>query len=416
MMEEVKSILDHTRNGLFKELPARRRRFLESRLKRVEFAAGAEVIHQGQPGGFLGIIESGQLSLENSQGSSRVLSAGDYFGIEMLHYGKPSANSVTADTDTVLQVLDRADWLAPSPAQEGKKASRAWPRLKRSGWIALVSILALAMALVVLGPDLFDHANKWLPDRFIHAGRSDLAEQYLDFALKLKPDSAFLYGKLGDILVSEDKKQPAIEAYQQAISLDEYLPWIHNNLGVLLYEEGYYALAADHFQQALDLDPENTGVYQNLGTAYYAQDLWESAADAYQSALELDFSLLDTKAAWAGLILYENRLVEARLVWEDVLQADPRHPLALQGLGVVALLEEDPALALMYLDAANYLNPDDPVTHLYIGMAWEALEKPLEASSEFRTVLEQSQDPELVDLARALLEVVEDQPASGPSG
>jgi tetratricopeptide (TPR) repeat protein len=414
-MEEVRSILENTRNGLFKELPARRRRFLESRLKRVEFAAGAEVIRQGQPGGFLGIIESGQLSLENSQGSSRVLSAGDYFGIEMLHFGKPSAFSIYARTDTVLQVLDRADWLAPSPAQEGKKAARGWPRLKRSGWIALISTLALAMAMVVLGPDLFDNANRWFPDRFIRADRPDLAEKYLDMALKLKPGSAFLYGKLGDILVSEDKKEQAIEAYQQAIGLDEYLPWIHNNLGVLLYEDGYYALAVDHLQQALDLAPENTGIYQNLGNAYYAQDLWESAAEAYQRALELDFSLLDTKAAWAGLILYENRLVEARLVWEDVLRADPRHPLALQGLGVVALLEEDPALGMMYLDAANYLNPDDPVTHLYIGMAWEALEKPREASREFRYVLEQSQDPELVILANALMEVVEGQPESDPS-
>ena len=93
----------------------------------------------------------------------------------------------------------------------------------------------------------------------------------------------------------------------------------------------------------------------------------------------MDFTLLETKAAWAGLILNERRLVEARLVWEDVLLADPRHPLALQGLGVVSLLEEDPILAMLYFDAAQYLNPDDIAMHLYIGLALEALDRPLDA-------------------------------------
>jgi cytochrome c-type biogenesis protein CcmH/NrfG len=407
-MTELKTRSASDNNGLLKELPPRRRRFLESRMKKVQFAPGTRIIEQGQTGDFLGIVEIGQVKLENGRAQARTLAPGDSFGSEMLRFGKPSAYTITAQTDTVLQVLDRADWLSPSPPPQPRTLSSGMPRLKKSGRVALFSSLILAMVVLVLGPTLLDYSNARLPDRLAETGRYDQAQGYLEFAIRLQPDSANLYGKLGDILALQEQDQDAIEAYQQAITLDEYLPWIHNNLGVLLLEEGFYALARDHFQRALELNPENTSAFQNLGNAYYAQDQWQATADAYQKALELDFTLLDTKAAWAGLILYENRLVEARLVWEDVLQADPRHPLALQGLGIVALLEDDPSLALMYLDAARYLNPGDPITYLYIGMAWEVLDKPEEAAEEYQYVLESGTDPELLGLATALLEVVAD--------
>jgi len=408
-MAEITTISAANHNGLFKELPPSRRRFLESRLKIVEFSPGTLIIGQGQLGDYLGIVESGQVKLENGRAqAARTLNPGDSFGNEMLRFGKPSAFTITAQTDTVLQILERADWLTPSPSTLSRTIPSRLPRLKKSTRIILLSILVLAMVVLELGPALLEYSNARLPDRFAEAGQYDRARQYLEFAIRLQPESASLYGKLGDILAHEDQNMEAIEAYQQAISLDEYLPWVHNNLGVLLLEQEFYALAADHFQKALELNPENTSAYQNLGNAYYAQDEWEATADSYQKALELDFTLLETKAAWAGLILYEDRLVEARLVWEDVLVTDPRHPLALQGLGIVALLEDDPALALMYLDAARYLNPGDPTTHLYTGMAWEALDRPEEAAKEFQIVLESGTDPELIGLATALLEVVVD--------
>jgi tetratricopeptide (TPR) repeat protein len=221
-----------------------------------------------------------------------------------------------------------------------------------------------------------------------------------------QPDSALNFGYLGDILILEGKDQEAIQAYQQALELDEYLPWIQNNLGVLLLKGDQYEDAADHFQQAIELSPQNVTAFVNLGSAYYAQEDWEAAAAAYGNALDLDFSLQDTKAAWAGLILSESRLVEARLVWEYVLLENPRHPLALQGLGVVSMLEGDPTLAMMYLDAARYLQPENPALYLYIGMALEELEKPAEAAEAYQFAVKHGSNAELVSLAGALLEVV----------
>ena len=268
--------------------------------------------------------------------------------------------------------------------------------------------LAFAMVVFVLGPTFLEYAHNSLPNRFIEGGRLDLAEEYLRFFVRWQPESAKLYGGLGDILVLEGKEHEAIEAYQQAITLDEFLPWIHNNLGVLLLELDQVDLAVDHFQKTLNLNPQNTDAYHNLGNAFYELSEWQAAAKAYQHALDLDSSLVDIKADRAGINLYQSELDEARVAWEGVLLEKPRHMLALQGLGVIALLEEDPILAMLYLDAARYIDPQDLTTRIYIGLALESLDKPAEAAAEYQFVLETASDPELSTLADTLYQVVQE--------
>ncbi len=388
---------------IFAELPAKRLDFLTSKLKIRIFSPGEQIIRAGRSGHFLGIVDTGEVTLEMGPGRALRASSGQVLGSEMLLDGKPSEFTITAQTDTIIWILNRSDWQAPSPPRP-----KYIPTLhvKKAVWVTLIVTLALAVSLFTLGPSLLDWANNTLPDRLIERGRADQAENYLRYAVRLQPESARLYGILGDILVLQTKDNNAIEVYEHALMLDEYLPWIHNNLGVVLIKEDQPALAVEHFQSAIELNPLNTATYRNLGNAYYAQENWDAAAAAYQKALELDFTLSETKAAWAGLILNENRLVEARLVWEDVLRANPRHALALQGLGVVSLLEGDPGLAILYFDAAQYLDPGDINMHLYLGMALEALDRPAEAISEYQYVIEAGSDPNLINLADTLLEVV----------
>lgn len=388
------------------ELPEKRRQYLASKLKRRRYPAGTQILKGGRRGGFLGILEEGKVLLESPDSQPRTLQPGDHFGTAMLLYGKPSRFTITAQTETTLLVLGRKDWLAPTRMPPPPKKPLLKPRQVRALSAAAIVIAALTMFTIILGPSLVDRATTTLPKRWAEAGRAPWAEKYLQVLTRWQPDSALNYGYLGDILVLEGDDEGAIQAYQQALALDEYLPWIHNNLGVLLLEDDQAVLAGEHFQQAIDLSPQNVKAYVNLGSAYYAQENWEAAAAAYGNALDLDFSLQDTKAAWAGLILSESRLVEARLVWEYVLLENPRHPLALQGLGVVSLLEGDPALAMMYLDAARYLQPENPALYLYIGMALEELERPAEAAEAYQFAIQNGSNSELISLAEALLEVV----------
>lgn len=405
-MNDISTAPDLIEIGFMRELPEKRRQFLASRLKKRHYPAGTQIHRFGRRGGFLGILESGEVLLESPDNLPRTLKPGDYFGSAMLLYGKPSGCTVTAWTDTTLWVLGRKDWLSPTIIPPAPRKPLLKPGQVRILTVGSLLTAALVMFVIILGPSFVDRTTTTLPKRLADSGKAAWAEYYLQVLTRWQPDSALNFGYLGDILILEGKDQEAKQAYQQALELDEYLPWIHNNLGVLLLEGDQPDLAADHFQQAVDLSPQNVTAYVNLGNAYYAQEDWEAAAAAYGTALDLDFSLQDTKAAWAGLILSESRLVEARLVWEYVLLENPRHPLALQGLGVVSLLEGDPTLAMMYLDAARYLQPENPALYLYIGMALEELEKPVDAAEAYQFAVQNGSNTELVSLASALLEVV----------
>ncbi|HDD56189.1 MAG TPA: tetratricopeptide repeat protein [Chloroflexi bacterium] len=396
--------------SFLRELPEKRRLFLASRLKTRRYSAGTRILKQGTRGGFLGILERGEILLENPDSQPRSLLPGDHFGSAMLLYDKSSGFTVTAKADTILWVLDRKDWLSPTVTPLPPRKPLLKPRQIRSLVVGSILVAALSMSILILGPSLIDRVTTTLPKQWADSGRAAWAEKYLQVLTRWQPDSALNFGYLGDILVLEGQDQEAMQAYQQALELDEYLPWIHNNLGVLLLKGDQPDLAAEHFQTAIELSPQNVTAYVNLGSAYYAQEDWEAAAAAYGNALDLDFSLQDTKAAWAGLILSESRLVEARLVWEYVLLENPRHPLALQGLGVVSLLEGDPTLAMMYLDAARYLQPENPALYLYAGMALEELEKTAEAAEAYQYAAENGTNSDLVSLAEALLEVVLDLP------
>ena len=260
------------------------------------------------------------------------------------------------------------------------------------------------MTFLVLGPVLLEYANQSIPVLLVDAGRPNLAEDYLRFTIDGQPGSARLYQDFGDILYLQGKNSEAIEAYQQAIDIDEYLPQTHNNLGVVLLLEDEADLAADHFQITLKLNPANAEAYHNLGNAYYQLEQWESAADAYQRALEIDPDLLDVKAAWAATMLSQDRLKEAREAWETILLEDPGYLLAIQGYGVISVLEGNPAEALPYLEKARTADPQDPTTRLYIGLALQILERPSEAAAEFEFVLEKGADPALQQLAITYLQ------------
>lgn len=407
-MKDEKNVPDLQNIAIFSELPAKRRRLLEAELQRFKFAPGKRIIQQGRSGQFLGILESGRVVLESTDKQTQTLSPGHSFGSEMLQYGKPSAFTITTKTETILWVLNRADWLAASspPLTQSRCAKiTGW---KKAGLLLLVMIISLAMVALILGPTLLEDANHSLPRLVADAGRPDLAEEYLKLVIRWQPETVRVYADLGEMLFLQGKEEEAIMAYQQAVSLDKYLPWIHNNLGVLLLDHGAANQAADHLQTAVNLNPGVADAYYNLGNAYYTQGQWEAAAKSYQRSIELDPKLLDARVAWAGIALNEGQLDEAREAWLGILKKEPQHLLAQKGLGVIAVLEKDPTNALLYLEAVRNADSEDPITHLYIGLALEALDRPAEAAAEFKVAMEMGSDPELHKLAETYLQMIQE--------
>jgi small-conductance mechanosensitive channel/CRP-like cAMP-binding protein len=100
------------RVDLFVPLDEEDRRLLAAGMRRVRFAAGEQIIRQGEAGDSLYVIHSGDiavhLTLDGVHRQVARLGAGDFFGEMSLVTGEPRQASCTAITDVACYVIDHA--------------------------------------------------------------------------------------------------------------------------------------------------------------------------------------------------------------------------------------------------------------------------------------------------------------------
>lgn len=420
----VREFPDIRQYAPFTGLPPAAARFLQARLAPVHYAAGETIVIIGQRGHFWGLVEHGHVLLKGPQGENLSIGAGEAFGDAMLRFGVPSAYTALAHEDTTLWVLRRSDWLA---ARQETIAVSAQPSPRRrpnyAAWLVLVAAVGL-MAFYWIGPALLDFTQHQVTDWALRAGREELAENFLTLALRYgwlpgdawNEQQAKLYASLGYVLTGQGRSEEALEAFQQAVNLDEESASTQNNLGVALLNQSKAELAREHLQAAVSLDPGNAVSWYNLGNANLAIGDRQAAALAYQRALELDPTLVDARVRWASLALMDGRRSLARQAWQQALVEQPDHPLARRGLGALAVLEGAPEKALPDLLIARSSDPTDPMTRFYLALALEALNRPQQAAEQFQVVLSLSSDPALLQQAQAHLLSLQQPSGSGAAG
>jgi MFS family permease len=99
---------------------------LARKLSRFEVPAGSVVVREGQESDRFYVIESGGVSVSHGDTLIRHEGPGEFFGEIGLLRDVPRTATITADSDTVLQVLDREDFLAAVTGQsEARMAADA---------------------------------------------------------------------------------------------------------------------------------------------------------------------------------------------------------------------------------------------------------------------------------------------------
>jgi len=91
----------------------------------------------------------------------------------------------------------------------------------------------------------------------------------------------------GSALSALGRKEEAIEAYRQAISVDPKYAPPYNGLGNALSDLGRYEEAIEAFQQAISVNPKFSYPYNGLGNALSALGRNEEAIEAYQTFIKL---------------------------------------------------------------------------------------------------------------------------------
>src|SRR5262245_27318783 len=100
---------------IFQEAPTKLLEKLSAEMMERGYKAGETICREGEPGGNLYVIESGQVAIEKKsfspESSSKVvarLSPGDFFGEMAFLQGLPHSATVSAQQETVLILLSRS--------------------------------------------------------------------------------------------------------------------------------------------------------------------------------------------------------------------------------------------------------------------------------------------------------------------
>lgn len=208
-----------------------------------------------------------------------------------------------------------------------------------------------------------------LAEKFYQQEQYEAAENVLQTAVRLQPNSTEILMKLGEVLEKLKKIEAAIEVYQVAIALNPnfqtlfklgcvlqndgkleaaliiYQQALHlkedvqtlNNLGMVLQHQGKIKEAISYFKTAKKLSPENPFVNSNLGMALGVQnqfdemlELLEQAATSLPTSIEILNNL--------GSVYYMRREYHQSLeVFRRVLVLNPELSQAIFNLSLACL-------------------------------------------------------------------------------
>jgi tetratricopeptide (TPR) repeat protein len=121
-----------------------------------------------------------------------------------------------------------------------------------------------------------------------------LAADSFNEVVKLRPNDANAYEKLGSVYNSMKLYSVAIEAYQQAIRLKPDWAAAHDGLGIVYLNSGRYNEAVDAFKQAIRLEPDWSTPHYMLGIVYVELGDRVRALDEYKILKELDPEAVET--------------------------------------------------------------------------------------------------------------------------
>jgi TolB-like protein/Tfp pilus assembly protein PilF len=171
----------------------------------------------------------------------------------------------------------------------------------QKSWDAVEQALAL-------DPDLAEaHSRRGLL-LWIDRGLPAEAEQALVRALELKPSSAVMHVRYGNLLNQLGREEEAVEQTRRAVALDPMdVRWRLALADRLFYVGGYEESLAEA-QRVIDMEPKAAVAHYNAGYAYAMMDRTAEAVDAFRMAHDLEPAEAEyaTALAWGWALAGER--------------------------------------------------------------------------------------------------------------
>ena len=197
------------------------------------------------------------------------------------------------------------------------------------------------------------------------ANRSSEAMEPLTNAVRLLPDSAEAHNALGEALNNLNSLSAAQAEFEKALQLDPNLPLAHLNLGMVLAETEELSRAAEQ----LDLAIAKLGATQDGARAHYLRaKVYTDLSQVERASAELHLAVKiapDFAEAWSDLGEARKTLLDdagALTAFERAVALSPADPVALSRLGNELYRQGKLKRAIIELEKADHINPQDQTT------------------------------------------------------
>lgn len=145
--------------------------------------------------------------------------------------------------------------------------------------------------------EFLDKAGKTYPDYRLHfytglyykkLGNLELAELHLKQSIKEKPNFAYGYYELGNLMYERNVYDEAIEYYSKSVELEKDFTLGFLKMADVYMENGRFEEAIPLLQKCIEIDEKFVPAYERLGVALNMLQRYKDAHKVHQKALEID--------------------------------------------------------------------------------------------------------------------------------
>jgi Flp pilus assembly protein TadD len=191
------------------------------------------------------------------------------------------------------------------------------------------------------------------------------ARLYIAQAVAIDPDDAEVLNILGTVQRDYDYNYDvAVKTLQRAVRQEPGNANIWNDYGLALGDQGDTRGAAQAFERALALDPYDPVPAANYAILLLDNNQLDAAEKQFNHALEVEpsfYAALLAKGRWQ---IQRGDITDAKNTFLDSVAAEPTVSESTQGLAIAYYEAGDVKRAQQQLDAAERLDPNDPLVPL----------------------------------------------------
>ncbi len=173
---------------------------------------------------------------------------------------------------------------------------------------------------------MLPEAYAYLAEAHMDAGQWFNANNVIDTALDLGENNVDVLRNYGYVLENQGNYYGAIEAYRDALALQNQLAHLHLAIGRNANALGNLNQALEAYEEAVNVDPSSAAALDRLGWTYLLLGEYERATQALEQALEIDPTSADAYGHLGTLYFQQRNYEGAITMLEPALRYGEARP------------------------------------------------------------------------------------------